>query len=660
MKPGSATFKQAKEILQHTFIKYAERLELFLTDENDVHMHAEEADWAIDHDNRIWYVTDRASLLDRFAEGIAELLDNSQLIYQIKAAVNTHHGLGENREERVAILQNIMGIDREQLKLIELHLNDELTLIRDNLVPSLLACGERVIDLSAYDTIDDLKSGLFQLFDREFIKSMLTASSKASDYDRGLHLYEQHNVSLLAWNAALSHPDVRRKPVINQALKMQFQERKSRIRSKVLAVVREQACITDDCEWYIIALNNFAAWSLPESWTIEDWTICDERFEEESYSWLANQGLNDVVIVEATESPEEISRINYNTWKTIAATALQVGRLLEKRGEIAFPFYDTDKLLEAVLPNAVIRFQWRTYDEAGMLRLISPLFPPVDMDTATIGEWTAFYGCMSDELDLERETYKEQKKREREEKARENRMLDIMGTSIEVNDENMYSLWDILQPLKQILTVGGSPDAPLGNLKDKVSEDYSTNPGLDGGTPGGYSGGGGNGGMGIVKDRPTQEQDRAIGLAGELWMNHWIKTHLPETCDSSWVSGNRRYFFKGEQLLDDTLGYDFQIYLGGKEIQIEVKATRGTNEFLRLGSTQTQAAREALKREKNGEPVQFVIAFITEVLTNPRIGFLPNPYSMEGALFYTFPKSDSLNLSFSLKNKGVDLTPGRS
>ncbi len=642
IKPGSTTFLHAKKILQETVILNADRLTVSLVDENHEVLHVEDVDWVIDHEKRIFYLTSLVELKDRIAEGIAELLDNSQLIYPLKVAMMSLKGLNRSKEERMEVLRN-MEIDQEQVKLIELLLNDELTLIRDNLDLIIPACGLPMMDLHGYDTVESLKTGLQQEINPTFADFLMVAARKTSNLEIGHYLYEQRGVTLRTWNSILLQSQVRHQAVINLSLNTLFQEHKSRTRNRVLALVRWHALQTDNSEWYKSTLSNYAKWSLPSSWALEDWTIQNDRFEEETKSWFESQGLSKPEAWEpVNNSPEEISRSNYKLWKEHGALFLQIGKLLSNRNGHNFPYEDIDVLLERILPEAQVRFQWREYDEATLIQMVSPLYPPTSVASSNVQAWMIGYGFSQDDVNQEKEAYRKKKEEEREKKLREQRTLDVAGTPFEVTEESLYDMGEILKLLAERLTSSSSLDSPLQPTRNP---DTTTPPSA---TP--SSGGTGGGKGSVVPNRPTTDQDKGIGYAAEFFMHHWLKTHHDITPES-WVSGNRRYYTKGIDSLDDTLGYDFVVYKGGKTFFIEVKGTRGMNELIRLGPTETAAARDSLQRERTGEPVQFVIAFVTEVLSKPHIEFLVNPFSSEGALFYTFPKEDGgVQLTFSLKN----------
>ncbi|ETT62632.1 hypothetical protein C173_26071, partial [Paenibacillus sp. FSL R7-277] len=657
MKPGSATFKQAKQILERTTIQYVMRIQVVYSDQTGNQLDSQQVDWAIDHEKNIWYITEQASLTNKFAEGIAELLDNSNLIYQIKAALP--NGLGNSKEEREAILIRTMGIDWERIRAVELHMNDEISLMRDNLFPCLLAFGKGALDLTEYDTLEKIKQFLYDLFDsdRQVAISFLEAAKLVSARDRGRYLYDHHAIPLHTWNTALMHPEVQGTPVVNLALKAKFHERKAHVKNRLLSLIRKRAYEKDDCAWYASTLDSFASWNIPESWCLENWELHEDRFEAAALDWLNEQGICVVELpTDNTEAPDDIARLNHKRWNTIALSAIHIGRLLEKRNEMNFNINSSEQLLFVVFPQADLRFQWKLYSETELLQRLFVVFPNQDKSVTSLEEWITLYGVTKDELDSEQERYKEQKMRDREEKARANRMMEISGKTVEVTEETMYELWSMLLPLKVNISFEGSPIAPLV-LDEQAS--FLDKPGQSGGAITGGSNGGGSGGRrgGIVDDRISPELDKLIGLAGELWMYQWVVQNLPESGPHSWLSGNKRYHFKSDHGLNDHAGYDFLLYINGKEIQVEVKATRGTRETFKLGASQTYAAREVLRRQREGESVQYVIAFITEAVSNPKIEFLPNPYSSEGASFYTFPKGEEVQLMFSLKNKRETLTP---
>jgi len=91
------------------------------------------------------------------------------------------------------------------------------------------------------------------------------------------------------------------------------------------------------------------------------------------------------------------------------------------------------------------------------------------------------------------------------------------------------------------------------------------------------------------------------------------------------------------------LGYDLEIYLNKKTYLIEVKSTIGGNNQFEMGSTETDKARKLSKNNKT----EYLIAFVTDTLDNPKIHWLPNPFSSKGNKLFTI-KEVGARISFKL------------
>ncbi len=91
------------------------------------------------------------------------------------------------------------------------------------------------------------------------------------------------------------------------------------------------------------------------------------------------------------------------------------------------------------------------------------------------------------------------------------------------------------------------------------------------------------------------------------------------------MSENSRSVFPGN-VVDDNLGYDFDLAIQGQRYLIEVKATVGEEEEFEMGPSQIELAIEI-----RGEPrVQFLICRVYRALTDdPGWDLLPNPFEEE-------------------------------
>jgi hypothetical protein len=121
-----------------------------------------------------------------------------------------------------------------------------------------------------------------------------------------------------------------------------------------------------------------------------------------------------------------------------------------------------------------------------------------------------------------------------------------------------------------------------------------------------------------------------IGYVGEYLVFSALKNRHSHIGLSEWVSGNKEKFFPGSKG-DDSLGYDFYISVGGRKVMIEVKSHTGDQSFFELGSTELDAAQQALE---TGEIYQIWV--IRNLEGNLDIDRLPNPMVRENRKHFRF------------------------
>lgn len=130
----------------------------------------------------------------------------------------------------------------------------------------------------------------------------------------------------------------------------------------------------------------------------------------------------------------------------------------------------------------------------------------------------------------------------------------------------------------------------------------------------------------LKKDRDTE----FIGYVGEYLVFRAVKNRYPHIGVAEWVSGNKEKFFPGSQG-NDNLGYDFCIPVDGRKVMIEVKGHTGDQNFFELGSTELDAAQQALD---TGEIYQIWV--IRNMESGLDIDHLPNPMVMENRKHFRF------------------------
>ena len=121
-----------------------------------------------------------------------------------------------------------------------------------------------------------------------------------------------------------------------------------------------------------------------------------------------------------------------------------------------------------------------------------------------------------------------------------------------------------------------------------------------------------------------------IGYVAEYLIFQALKNCYPHIGLSEWVSGNKEKFFPGSNG-DDSLGYDFCIPVDGRKIMIEVKSHTGDQSYFELGSTELDAAQQALE---TGETYQIWV--IRNMEGDLDIDHLPNPMVRENRKHFRF------------------------
>jgi len=136
----------------------------------------------------------------------------------------------------------------------------------------------------------------------------------------------------------------------------------------------------------------------------------------------------------------------------------------------------------------------------------------------------------------------------------------------------------------------------------------------------------GKGKISIRKGKDTE----FIGYVAEYLIFRALKSRYPHIGLSEWVSGNKERFFPGSKG-NDSLGYDFCIPVDGRKIMIEAKSHTGDQNYFELGSTELDAAQQALE---TGEAYQIWV--IRNMEGDLDIDHLSNPMVRENRKHFRF------------------------
>lgn len=642
MKPDSSTFRKAKDLLEKAELYFTKNLTVTLLDEKGEVIQREEVEWAIDHEHKKWFVKEGTRFPQILADGLSQLLDNSTLFYPLFAATRKMDSMDISRGELLAILEE-MSIQGEEIAQIEILLNQDLPIFRDKIHPVLLALDLEEAEVEymlQQETIEKIEERLIDIFSKEDANIIVAAMGKSTDEEVSRTLYEQYGLLLSDFNRGVSCPSVDRPPIVNQNLRFEFEAWKTQNRSLMLTPIRVQADLDKDGIFYKNALVLWEQWKIPERWFQEDWELDEGKVVSEAKIWLSQFDilLSSESLVQEIEDcygeiipPEEILKENQSRAKRFGEKLLDLDAAVSlKSGGKVSSLVELGELLETSFPEYMVRFQWKLLSDQEILSSLLDQFPLLKQKApqgiVVLEELQDMFQVKSEDLEQARVSRKDHRRIAREAKQRLARTLVIGGLDFEATEENLPDMWTFLEPLANQMIIKGGLDQPVKSFPGK-----DKNPGGRSGGGGGYSRGGGQN-----VNRPSKEQTEATGYAGELLVYHYLKEHYPEAVTlESWVSRNRRFFCPGEEGLDDHAGYDFKFFANTCEYQIEVKATKGSSGYFEMGSTETDAARNANSAQQAGKPVIYRIAFITDVLNQPSINFLPNPFSKEGLEFYS-------------------------
>jgi len=133
--------------------------------------------------------------------------------------------------------------------------------------------------------------------------------------------------------------------------------------------------------------------------------------------------------------------------------------------------------------------------------------------------------------------------------------------------------------------------------------------------------------------RPSKKKKRNtdfLGYVGEYLIYRALKQRYPHISLSAWVSENKERFYPGSKG-NDNLGYDFRFLVDGLDVLIEIKSHTGDQSFFELGTTQLNAAQEALSSEK-----VFRIWVVRNIDGVMEIDRLPNPMDRKNSKHFRF------------------------
>lgn len=245
-----------------------------------------------------------------------------------------------------------------------------------------------------------------------------------------------------------------------------------------------------------------------------------------------------------------------------------------------------------------------------------PKAMPLTQDLPTLG--------LTEELLARQETEAEQQRRRAE---LERRTIEIGGQRLSTDPVQFVSLIPVVQgTITEAFLRSSRSLTPLAELDPRRT-----------GTRGGAGGGARS------ARRPTEAQRVAIGFVGELLAFEWLKRQYPNVTPENWRSAYRNHVFGGTSG-DDSLGFDFEIFLAKGKRLFEVKTSSTDRLEIELGETEVATA----QRYSRGN--HYRILFIQNALDSASrsIHVLPNPFSEAGRKLYRLVGT-GLRYQFDLK-----------
>jgi anti-sigma regulatory factor (Ser/Thr protein kinase) len=222
-----------------------------------------------------------------------------------------------------------------------------------------------------------------------------------------------------------------------------------------------------------------------------------------------------------------------------------------------------------------------------------------------------------DELDLtvqDIDALRQRVEAEREQRAKEKRMVAVAGQSIDSGARNFSAQFQLIAE-ESIENDNGwlnrsRQHVRLSELSPQVQAGRSE-----------------NGGPGAERPKrprkPPESIRNAMGIASEWLAFRYLQERYPEFVDEhSWVSENRREFFGGDKG-DDGAGYDFLVRTPNADLMYEVKSSLEDSSEFEFTANEMRVASTASRRGRS----RYKILYVPFVF-NPekwRVLELPNP-----------------------------------
>ncbi len=344
------------------------------------------------------------------------------------------------------------------------------------------------------------------------------------------------------------------------------------------------------------------------AWSNEYWRVPQEAMVDRAEQWLLD--VSGPPAQRTRPSVEELrSRQRQRVTNTLTAARDSVMTWCELKEAESPPAIDVASASAKIRSSGYLDFGERTSEELLVWLKGSGHWP--EMMPLTLNQKQL--GITQEDLRRARE----RKRSELEEAKRRESAITFEGQTFTAEPDDLLRLDEAIADAVAEVDLGGSPT--METLEEMAPS-----------TPSG-------GGLGTRRPKPgkpgrasviPQAKTQNIGLAGELFAGHWIRSNFGLSREETWRSGYRNDIL-GDGLGNDSLGYDFEVLSGDVTYLVEVKATTGDDTAFQLPEPEIRRALDLAPHER------YTILFVTNVLNSMlrRFRWLPNPLGPDARLF---------------------------
>lgn len=618
---------------------------------------------AVCKETKTFFISCKESIsLEEFATSIREYLEIAPIELPLKFALSKLVTDFDVEPEELAIISSLehIKITQENFETIKRLVNDNLQWVIELITPAIIALKDdhdiNVINFPIIDSEITLKQHFSKFIPDPLALDELIRFSKESQNlkEMGYKLYEAYNISLKAWNYAIELTHKNPLKIYNEELTNLFLNFKDIYETIVYGIIRDKVNKQSiSLKNYIDVKTAYSNWLMPLEWKYLWWDINDNIFLESLWGFLKEQDLefqlelsnkdtlNEFILEENIDlTPSlEISRHNNLLIKDCLNQIQRATIALCQKRQVDIPSYwlQTEQtFLDHIKSNRdkeILEIRNWGNDEAYAYIFEGEKFLNAFQELKElIGNITTYHDLLNYLNDEEANvaTIDDIIEKEKEKKRKEKRLVKINGQYFDTDESNIDKLNDVISSFDfEQININGSVGNPL-SLKEVSKKTVKPQTKLGGSIRKGKT------------KRLSRHIENVIGLAGELIIYNHLKKNNKGFRPEWWKSENSLSIYS-DNLVSDSLGYDFELKQNNKTYHIEVKATIGNDFSFNMGTSETQKAFEDSKKKN----IEYMIVFITNVFENPEIYWLPNPYSNKGKSVFNI-KDAGVKISFHI------------